>query len=242
MCGSALITELQIPSFIRCIEYEPNNIECINAARGRESCKGLCASATGASCLFHQPCPCVLCRVSSVSALHADFGTMQVECEPLVHGIPFLKQQSLLPASIRLPRAGRWVAVLSWVCSCLVLTHFSLFFPLSFLSPFPPRRELGMCAKRYGLCVLKMVFTLQVLPLSCLFDKYDPIKAAARFHEVSYQLNKRVQRAENWAVNPSPSDNGSIQISVFSPLPALMHSQKVCLSLLLSSDPLNCST
>lgn len=47
-----------------------------------------------------------------------------------------------------------------------------------------------MCVKRYSLCVLKTVFTLQVLPLNRLFDKYDLIKLATDFHEVSYQLNE----------------------------------------------------
>jgi len=47
-----------------------------------------------------------------------------------------------------------------------------------------------MCVKRYSLRVLKIVFTLQVLPLSGLFDKYDLIKLATHFHQVSYSLNK----------------------------------------------------
>lgn len=47
-----------------------------------------------------------------------------------------------------------------------------------------------MYVKRYSLCALKPVFTLQDLPLNWLFDKYDLIKLATHFPEVSYQLNK----------------------------------------------------
>lgn len=99
-------------------------------------------------------------------------------------------RQSILSASIRLPSVGSSIALLGLSCSCLVLIVAPAF---SFISPSPLRlRSIWMCIKRYSLCVIKIVFTLQVLPLNSLFDKYDLIKLATHSHEVSYQLNKWV--------------------------------------------------
>lgn len=136
-------------------------------------------------------------------------------------GVP---RASVCAACLRAAPCWEVVAVL--VAALASLT--AGFCPLFFLS------STHTCGKNWE-CVsrgIQWLYLLLRFSLNWLFDKCDLIKLAIHFPKVSYQINKWVrQQAENCAASPPPSDSGSIQISVSTPLLTTLYLQKVSLFL-----------